>query len=186
LGSRLPAWLGLALALVAGPSLAQNRIGFVSLDRIMREAPVAQRAQKKLEAEFQTRNNELGKLADQLKRMQEALEKNSVTMSENERNRREREFNDANRDFQRRQREFREDFGTRQNEEFSAIISRANDVVRRVAEGEKLDVVFQNDQVVWINPKIDITDKVIKALEEQRAPEARPADGKGAASKAGK
>src|SRR3954471_8333199 len=150
LSTRLATALAIALALVAGPSLAQNRIGFGSLDRIMREAPVAQRAQKKLEAEFQARNLELGKSAEQMKRMQENLEKNSVTMSEAERGRREREFNDANREFQRRQREFREDFSSRQNEEFSAIIGRANDVVKRVAEAEKLDVVFQNDQVVWI------------------------------------
>jgi outer membrane protein len=184
--SRLPAWLALALALVAAPSVAQTRIGYVNLDRIMREAPVAQRALKKLESEFQGRNNELGKLAEQLKRMQENLDKNSVTMSETDRNRREREFNDANREFQRKEREFREDYGARRNEELNSILSRANDALRRLAETDKLDVVFQNDQVVWANPKIDITEKIIKALEDQRAPEARPADGKGAASKAGK
>ena len=163
----------------ATPVLAQTRIGFVSLDRILRDAPPAQRAQKKIEAEFAKRDQELSRSADQLKKLQDSLEKNSVTMSEADRSRREREFNDANREFQRKQREFREDLNTRRNEELSSIIGRANDVIRKVAESEKLDIVFQNDQVVWASPRIDITDRVIKALEDLPTPPARPADSKG-------
>ena len=158
-------WVALAITLASAPSFAQSRIGFVSLDRILRDAAPAQRAQKKIEAEFAKRDQELAKLAEQLKRMQENVEKNAVTMSESERGRREREFNDANRDFQRKQREFREDLQARRNEELSSIIARANEVIRKLADSDKLDVVFQNDQVVWASPKIDITDRVIKALE---------------------
>ena len=168
-------WLALVLALASGPALAQSRIGYVSLDRILRDATPAQRAQKKIEAEFAKRDQELAKIAEQIKRMQENLDKNSVTMSEADRSRRERDFNDANREFQRKQREFREDLTARRNEELSAIIARANEVIRKMAEADKLDVVFQNDQVVWASSKIDITDKVIKALDD-----ARPADGKAA------
>jgi outer membrane protein len=41
--------------------------------------------------------------------------------------------------------------------------------VRQIAETEKLDVVLQNEQVVWASPRIDITDKVIKAIDDTRA-----------------
>ena len=172
---RFLACLGLLMALcAAGTALAQSRVGFVSLDRILRDAPSAQRAQKKIEAEFSKRDQELSRTADQLKKMQENLDKNGVTMTEAERTRREREFNDSNREFQRKQREFREDLNTRRNEELSSIIGRANEVIRRVAENEKLDIVFQNDQVVWASPRIDITDRVIKALEDPKpAPDSK-------------
>ena len=159
----------LALTLTMADAGAQNRIGFVNQDRIMRESTVAQRAQKKIEGEFSKRDQELSKLAEQLKKMQEALERNSVTMSDSERGRREREFNDTNREFQRRQREFREDLGTRRNEELSGIINRANQVIRQIAETEKLDAVFQDGQVIWSNPRIDITERVIKALDDPKA-----------------
>jgi outer membrane protein len=160
------------LAVLLGPvgtALAQSSVGFVSLERILREAPAAQRAQKKLEQEFAQRGQELSKLTEQLKKMQENLEKNTVTMSESERQKREREFGDMTREFQRRQREFNEDLGHRRKEEFETVIERANRAVKQIAEAEKLDVVFQNDQVVWANPRIDITEKVIKALDEPRA-----------------
>jgi outer membrane protein len=153
----------------AGPALGQSSIGFVSLDRILREAPPAQQAQKKLEQEFAQRGQELSKQAEQLKKMQENLEKNAVTMSESDRQKREREFADANREFQRKQREFNEDLAQRRKEEFERVVERANRAVRQIAEAEKLDVVFQNEQVVWASNRIDITDKVIKALADTRA-----------------
>jgi outer membrane protein len=158
-----------ALLGIAGPAASQSSIGFVSLDKILREAPAAQQAQKKIEQEFSQRGQELQKLAEQLKKMQENLEKNAVTMSESDRLKREREFAEANREFQRRQREFNEDLQQRRKEEFERVIERANRAVRQIAEAEKLDVVFQNEQVVWASSRIDITDKVIKALAENRA-----------------
>jgi outer membrane protein len=160
--------LAAALGIVS-PALAQSSIGFVSLDRILREAPAAQRAQKKLEEEFSQRGQELSKMADQLKKLQGNLEKNAVTMSDSERQKREREFGDINRDFQRRQREFNEDLAQRRKEEFDGVLERTNRAVRKIAEAEKLDIVFQNEQVVWASTRIDITDKVIKALEDTRA-----------------
>ncbi|HET7765537.1 MAG TPA: OmpH family outer membrane protein [Burkholderiales bacterium] len=151
------------------PAFCQTSIGFVSLERILREAPPAQAAQKKLEQEFSGRVQDLNRQAEQLKKMQENLEKNAVTMSESDRQKREREFGDANREFQRRQREFNEDLAQKRKEEFDRVLDRANKAVKQIAEAEKLDVVFQNEQVVWASNRIDITDKVIKALSETRA-----------------
>jgi len=162
-------WTLTAALGIVSPALAQSSIGFVSLDRILREAPAAQRAQKKLEEEFSQRGQELSKMADQLKKLQGNMEKNAVTMSDSERQKREREFGDINRDFQRRQREFNEDLAQRRKEEFDGVLERANRAVRKIAEAEKLDIVFQNEQVVWASTRIDITDKVIKALEDTRA-----------------
>jgi outer membrane protein len=162
-------WTFAALLGAGGPALAQSKVGFVSLERILREAPAAQRAQKKLEQEFSKRGQELSKMAEQLKKLQEGLDRNSVTMSESDRQKQEREFADLNRDFQRKQREFNEDLAQRRNQELSEVVQRANLAVRQIAEAEKLDVVLQNEQVVWASPRIDITDRVIKALENTRA-----------------
>ena len=94
--------------------------------------------------------------------MQENIDKNAVTMAEAERRAKEREFGDLNREFQRKQREFREDLSQRQNEEMAAIFERVNKIIKQIAEAEKYDIIFQ--EAVYANPRIDITDKVIKAL----------------------
>lgn len=168
-GKFIAQWILAGLLGAVGPVLAQSHIGFVSLERILREAPAAQRAQKKIEQEFAKRDQELAKMADQLKKTQERLERNAVTMSESDRQKGEKEFGELNREFQRKQRQFREDLTQRRNEELGAVIERANRVVKQIAEAEKLDVVLQNEQVVWASTRIDITDKVIKALEDPRA-----------------
>jgi outer membrane protein len=158
-----------ALAIAALPAWAQTgKLGFVNTERILRDAAPAQRAQKKIEAEFQKRDQELAKIADQLKRMQEDLEKNGVTMSDTQRRSKEREFGDLNRDFQRRQREFREDLNQRRNEELAQVVAEANRVIKQIAEQEKFDIIFQD--AVFASPRIDITDKVIKALEQGKLP----------------
>jgi len=155
--------LALCLALPAGGALAQGKIGVVQIERIVRDSAPAMRAQKKLEAEFAKREAELGKVADQLKRMQDELEKDGVTMSETQRRNKERDFNELSRDFQRKQREYREDVNQRRNEELSQVIEQANRIIRQIAESEKFDIIFQ--EAAYANPRIDITDKVIKALD---------------------
>ena len=156
--------LGLgSLGTLPGTALAQGKIGVVQIERIVRYSAPAVRAQKKLEAEFAKREQELAKVADQLKRMQDDLEKDSVTMPEAQRRIKERDFNELNREFQRKQREYREDVNQRRNEELAGVIDMANRIVRQIAESEKYDIIFQ--EAAYANPRIDITEKVLKVME---------------------
>jgi outer membrane protein len=161
---------GLSIAVLAmpvAPALAQSKIGFVNTERIMRDSAPAQRAQKKIESEFTKRDQELTRIADQLKRMQEDLEKNAMTMSESQRRTKERELADLDRDFQRKRREFQEDLNQRRNEELAQVLEQANRAIRALAEQEKYDIIFQD--AVYANPRIDLTDRVIKTLEGKPA-----------------
>jgi outer membrane protein len=145
---------------------AEIKIGFVNGQRVINESPQAAKAKKKLEKEFEKRDQELQKLAKQLQTLQESMEKNGITLSETERRNKEREFNDLNRDFQRRQREFREDLNLRQNEEMASIYERVNKVIKQIAEADKYDMILQ--EAVFVGPRIDITERVIKALAESK------------------
>ena len=169
--------LAVALALAASGAAAQDkppattspattnaRIAFVSTERILRDSVPAVRAQKKLEAEFDKRRQDLNRMQDQLKRAQEDLEKNGITMSDAQRRAKEADFANLNREFQRREREFREDANQRRNEELGAVIEQANRVIRQIAEQEKYDIIFQ-EMPAYVSQRIDITDKVMKALE---------------------
>jgi outer membrane protein len=154
----------LLLALAVTPALAEFKLGFVNGQRVVNESPQAKRAKQKLEKEFEKRDQELQQLSKRLQSMQENLEKNGVTMAESERRNKERDFNELNRDFQRKQREFREDLNLRQNEEMAAIFERANKIIKQIAEAEKFDLIVQ--EAVYFSPRIDITEKVVKALSD--------------------
>ena len=149
-----------ALTLVA--QAQEFRVGFVNTDRIFREANTAKAAQAKLEQEFARREKELGDLGNNLKAASDKFEREAPTLSESQRVQRQKQLVDQDRDLQRKRREFQEDLNSRKNEELQQVLERANRVVKQVAEAEKYDVVLQ--EAVYINPKHDITDKVIKAL----------------------
>ena len=158
----LTSLLAAVLLLGVGSASAEVKIGFVNSQRILADAPQAAKAKKKIEKEFEKRDQELQRLAKQLQTLQETMEKNSVTMSETDRRNKEREFGELNREFQRRQREFKEDLNLRQNEEMAAIFDRVNKVIKNIAETEKFDLIIQ--EAVFAGPRIDITDRIIKAL----------------------
>lgn len=158
-----------ALALLAVNVEAgdQIKIGVVNLERVLREAVPAIKAQKKLEKEFAVREQALQKAGQQIKDLQATLDKENPSMSDSERRAKEQDLARMNLDYQRMQREYREDANLRRNEELASVFERANKVVQDIATTEKFDLILQD--AVYISPRIDITDKVIKALSEPPA-----------------
>ena len=150
-------------ALWAGAAAAQElKIGYVNSERVLREATPAKAAQSKLEVEFSKRERELNEQGGRLKAAAEKLDKEAPALCEAERTRRQRELVEQDRDLQRKRREFQEDLSQRRNEELAAVVERANRVIKQIFDQEKYDLILQ--EVIFAGPKVDITDKVIKAL----------------------
>jgi outer membrane protein len=159
--------IALALALAAHAAHgADYKLGFVNTERLFREAAPAKRAQQKLEKEFSARDAEMQKLSKQVRDLQTTLDRDGVTMGDAERRNKERDLANQMRDLQRMQREYREDLNLRRNEELASVQERANKVIQQIAEAEKFDLIIQ-DPVVFASQRIDITDKVIKALADK-------------------
>jgi outer membrane protein len=149
--------------LLPGYVAAQDlKVGFVNTERILRDSAPAKASQQKLEQEFAKREKQIQDAANKLKEMSTKLERDATVMPESERVKRQREAAELERDVQRRQREFREDLNQRRNEELAAVVERANRAIRQIAEAEKFDIIFQ--EAVYASTRIDITDKVIRAL----------------------
>jgi outer membrane protein len=160
----LKAALAAAFLLVAtlGAQAEDLKIGYVNSERVLREAVPAKAAQAKLETEFSKREKELQEVAARLKTAADKLEKEGPTLAEAERTRRQRDLVEQDREFQRKRREFQEDLNQRKNEELSAVVERANKVIKQIFETEKYDLILQ--EAVFAGPRVDITEKVIKAL----------------------
>ena len=167
-GTSLLAKLATAAALVALPALGlaqELRIGYVSGERVLRDSAPAKAAQAKLEAEFSKRQKDIEEIAARLKAASEKLEKDAPTLSEAERGRRQRDLVEQDRDFQRKRREFQEDLNQRKNEELGAVVERANKAIKQIFDAEKYDLIIQD--ATFYSPRVDITEKVIKALNAQ-------------------
>src|SRR5690606_32110474 len=117
--------------------------------------------------EFKKRDDELQRLSNNLRAQAEKFDKDAPVLSETDRTNRQRELSRLDTELQRKRREFQEDFNRRRNEEFSAIVNKANQAIKRIAEPENYDLIVQD--AVTVNPRVDITDKVIQALGKYSA-----------------
>lgn len=160
--TRLLAFTSLAVFVSAPLAAQEMRIGYVNSERILRDSTPAKAATAKLEQEFSKRDRELQDMGAKLKASADKFEKDAPVLAEAERARRQRELSEMDRDLQRRQREFREDLNQRRNEELQALLERAQRIVRQIAEQEKFDLIVQD--AVYFSPRVDITDKVLRAL----------------------
>jgi outer membrane protein len=153
-----------SFALVAAPSvaLAQTKIGFVNIERLQRDSAPAKRAQEKLEKEFQNRVNEVQRLEKQVRDLESELTRETVTLPEAQRREKERQLQKVGTDYQRARRELGEDLNARKSEELASVMERAQKAINEIAEAEKFDIVFQD--AVFASARIDITEKVLKAL----------------------
>lgn len=151
-----------ALCCAAAVSAQELKIGFVNLDRVLRDAAMAKAAQAKLEGEFTKREKELLDSESRLKTASDRFERDTATLGEAERLRRQRELVEQDRELQRKRREFQEDLNQRKNEELASVLDKANRVVKQIFDQDKYDLIVQ--EAVFAGPRVDITDKVIKAM----------------------
>ncbi len=142
-----------------------EKIGFVNTERLLREAPLSVKAQKRLEKEFSGRDQELQKMTKQARDIQAQLDKDGMTMSDADRKAKERDLSNLNQALQRQSREFREDLNQRRNEELGQIQEKARRAIQDIARTEKFDLIVE--QAVYFNPKLDITDRVMKELGDR-------------------
>jgi len=155
----------LAISLAeAEAQVAASRIGFVFTERLMTESKMAKAADAKIEAEFSKRQATLAEGVRKFKVMSGQFDNETQRLTDSERTRRARELFDMEKDVQRMQREFREDLMHRKGEARAVIAQKAYMLIEQIAEQEKLDVVLP--EAAWSSPRIDITDKVLKLLDQ--------------------
>ena len=154
-----------ALAPVQAQTSA-SRIAWLSPERIYNESRLAKLAGEKLQEEFKSREKAMADMASRLKASTEKLEKDMPALSEADRVKRQRDVFELDKEYQRRQREFREDLNQRTNEERQAISEKATKIIKQLALVEGFDIVLQD--AVWASPRIDITEKVLAALDKDK------------------
>jgi outer membrane protein len=141
------------------------KIGFVSTDRVFKESAPAIKSQKNLQKEFSGREEVIRQTSEKARSLQNKLEKEGLTMSDSERQAAESDLGRLSRDLQRLQREFKEELNLRKNQEMKLVLELANQAIFKIAEKEKYDLILQ--EAVYRSPRLDITDKVIEALENE-------------------
>ncbi len=159
--------VGLVLVTSSFGSFAQSlKIGALNIERVLRDSSTAKAVSAKLEQDFSKREKDLQANVAQLKTASEKFEREAPTLPESQRVARQRQLVDQDRELQRKQREFQEDLSARKNEGFQQVVEKLNRTLKQVAESEKYDLIIQ--EAAYINPKLDITDKVMSIMDSAK------------------
>jgi len=156
----------LQLVIMSPNLFAQTKLGYVKVDEVIRKANIAKQAEDRLKKEFAPRDNELKKMGAKLKNLAGKFDKEQSVMTNSDKQKVQREISNLEKEIQRKQRQAREDLTQRKNEELAAVVEKARAVIKRIAVEEKFDLILENS--VYASPNIDITQKVIKALNDQK------------------
>lgn len=158
--------LGVALHFSPSPAMAQVKVGFVNISKVLDKAPQAESARERIEKEFAPRDRELLEQQKEIRAMEDKLVKNGAVMSATERQRQESEIRSLKREIRRLQDEFREDLNLRRSQELSKLQRKVTEVIQELAKAESYDLVV-TDGVIYAGERVDITDKVIGQLAAQ-------------------
>lgn len=148
----------------ASPAVAQMKVGFVNVNKILDDAPQAVSASKRIEKEFAPRDRKIIAQQKELRRQEDKLVKNAAIMSTAERQRSEKEIRALRREVRRLRDEFQEDLNLRRSQELSKLQRKVVEVIRKLAEAEKYDLIL-GDGVIYAGKRVDITKTVIERLK---------------------
>ena len=154
----------LSCASFAVSAQASLKIGYVDIERVLRDSAPAKAALQRIEAEFTKRQKDLNDQGDALSAQVDKLNREAPTLSDPEKQRRQRELVEIQRDLERKRREFQEDLTQRKNEELAGVAERANRAIKAIGDSDHYDMILQDQLVIYFSPRVDITKKVIDAL----------------------
>lgn len=155
------------LAVVAGgAAAAELRIGFVNPAVLLQKSPQAKAASKALESEFAPRQKKLMAAQAGIAKLQDKLKRNGEVMSAARRDKLQHEILTRQRELKRKEQEFGEDLNVRRNAELGKLERRIRRAILQVAKDDHYDLIV-SDGVLYASKRVDITDKVLRRLEEQ-------------------
>lgn len=156
-----------SLFMISYPLLAaEMKMGFVNTSRLLKEAPQAEEARKKLEFEFAPRDKKIVAMQKKLKSLEDRLLKDATVMSDEVRKKLERQISTEKRNIKRSREEFTEDLNIRRNEELNKLQKLVYDTIVALAKEQHYDLIL-GDSVLFASKRIDVTDQVLSRLKNK-------------------
>jgi len=155
--------ISLLLPLSVQAEMEIFKIGYVVVEKVLKDAPQTAASNKKLEKEFKSRTDGLQKKVKDVQAKEKDFKKNSLTMSDSDKQKAQKKIQNMKIEVQRVERELREDIDIRRREEIGKLQQKINEAIEDLAEKEKYDLILYQG-VAFASKEIDITDKLIKIL----------------------
>lgn len=153
----------------AAPAKSLEKLGLVDLQRCILETVQGTRAKKELEASFAKGQSQLDKKTQDLQKKVEDLRAKAAMLSQDELMKRQQELMMKDQELQKLYSDLQEDIGTKEAQLTEKIYKNVAAIIKDVAAEEGLQLVLVRSQatVLYANPKLDLTNRVIVAYDKK-------------------
>ena len=155
--------LALAVALLPAAASAEQKIGYVDLQRALNEVDEGKAAKALLKRDFDEKQKQLDGKKSEFDKLQADFEKQAMVMSEQARK-------DKGQDLERRARELQalfvnlqKDLSDREREATRGIFDKMSQIVAEIAEADGFSIVLEkNSGLVYAPASLDLTNELIR------------------------
>ena len=141
-----------------------TRVGVVDLQKIMQTSTEMKEVQLKLEKEFKPRRDKLVAAEESIKSDMEKFKRDSAVMSQSQKKDLEQKIVKAQQDFERNGQQYQQELGAAHNKAMEGFYNKVKEIIAKVAEKEKYDLVLQKDAAPFSANKVDVTAQVMKSI----------------------
>jgi outer membrane protein len=141
-----------------------SKIGVVDLQKIMQTSSQMKAIQEKLEKEFKPRRDKLVAVEASLKSDMEKFKRDSAVLSATQKKDLEKKIVAAQQQFERDGQQYQQELSTAHNEAMEGLYTKVRSAISKIAKDEKYDLIVQKDAAPFSEQTLDVTDKVIKAI----------------------
>ncbi len=157
----------IGLVLTSSFAMAELKIGFVNVPKVLSEAPQAERAKKEMEREFSPRQKRLEASAKEIRSLEDQLRKDGPVMSASARKKLENNIIKKTREAKRTEEELREDLNIRRNDVLGKLQKQIFTAMASIAEEGNYDLLL-TDGVVYASAAVDVTAQIQEKLKNAR------------------
>ena len=160
--------LAVAIPYQVAAQAPPQKIVYIDLQKVMMESEKGKEAMKNLADEFEKAKKNLVQRQDDLQKMKDTLEKQATTMTPEARSDKEKQYQSKLKDYQRMQSDYEGELRQKDQEFSQKIMKDLEEVVKGLGESEKYSLILEKTQagILFGNPAVDVTDKVITLYNE--------------------
>ena len=147
-------------------SLAENKIAFIDIDKIINESEFGKRTYKNIDVNFKEENKKLLEIEKKLVSKEQEILKQKNILSEDELNKKITNLKKEINDFQKRRKSINEKFNKIRLEKTNEMVQSLNEILSKYADDNNISLVIQKKFIVIAKTGLDITNEILKIFNK--------------------
>ena len=142
------------------------KIGYVSVEKILTEAPQVQAVNDSMLERFGGRKTELQEMEKEINEMQENYKRNELVMTEDKLNELKNGIITKIQDFKQKEAMLQQEVATVRNQKLTMLQQSVRGIIEEIAKADKFDLILTSEGVAYANEDLDISGKVLERMKK--------------------